>query len=164
MTFMTTTQLTFDSLPQAADSRVIPASSLRLDLGQTPKKFYRHGWQSWSLTTWLDLRNPPLPVRAAEFRNKDEDRGYALHPNHLGAWVGAVELGEDDIVLLGALDLGGRIELDDTTLHGFYEDQNQNAWLIVRGKEDAVFSEYAKRLETQFGKGRVENPPRVWCS
>ncbi|HUE98607.1 MAG TPA: glycoside hydrolase family 36 protein [Anaerolineales bacterium] len=166
---MPTSNLTLDSLPQTGDSQIISASSLRLSLPQPPKKFYRHGWQSWTLTTWLDPNDPPLPVRAAEFRLKDEDPGYALHKNHISAWVGAVELSNDDIVLLGALNLGGRVDLEGTTLKGFYESPERDGihpfeWLLARGSEDEVFSKYAQALETKFGKGRFERPPRVWCS
>jgi alpha-galactosidase len=161
---MTTPALALDSIPQAGESRIISASSLRLSLPQPPKRFYRHGWQSWALTTWLDPSDPPVPVRAAEFRTKDEDPGYALHPNHISAWVGAVEFSEDDILLLGALNLGGRVELDTTTLHGFFEDKHDGQWLMARGPEDEVFSKYTQLLEQIFGKGRFAKPPRVWCS
>jgi len=118
---MTTSQLTLDSLPPALDSQILSASSLRLKLPQRPKRFFRHGWQSWTLTTWLDPGDPPIPVRAPEFRAKDEDRPYVLSKNHVSAWVGAIELGDDDILLLGALELGGRVELDGSTLTAFYE-------------------------------------------
>jgi alpha-galactosidase len=161
---MSTSHLTLDSLPQAFDSQIISASCLRLSLPQAPRKFYRHGWQSWALTTWLDPSEPPKPIRAAEFRNKDEDPGYAVHKNHLGAWLGAVELGENDILLLGSLDLGGRVELDCQTLKGFCEDGNEIEWLITRGKEEQVFSKFANLLGAKFGISRFETPPRVWCS
>jgi alpha-galactosidase len=100
---------------------------------------------------------------------KDEDPGYALHKNHTSAWVAAVELGEQDILLLGALDLGGRVELDGRAVQGFYEAVEWEGnrpweWLLARGNEDEVFSKYAEQLETRFGKGRFEKPPRVWCS
>ena len=100
---MQTSRLTLDHLPEIGESQLIDASSLHLPLPRSPRKFYRHGWQSWTLTTWLDPGSPPCPVRASEFRKKDEDPGYALHKNHVSAWVGAVELGEDEILLLGAL-------------------------------------------------------------
>src|SRR5689334_8826715 len=77
------------SLPRFGESQIVSGSSLRLDLPLLPRKFYRHGWQSWTLTTWLDPNDPPLPVRAAEFRVKDEDPGYAFHKNHISCWVGA---------------------------------------------------------------------------
>lgn len=167
---MTTLEFTLDSFPRASTSQIINAPSLRLDLPRPPKKFFRHGWQSWALTTWLDPGEPPVSSRAAEFRIKDEDPGFALHKNHISAWVGAVELGEDDTqsVLLGALELGGRVELDGSMLRGFYEGErighSSYEWLITRGKEDEVFSRYTELLETKFGKGGFEKAPRVWCS
>ncbi|HJS20585.1 MAG TPA: hypothetical protein VJ785_17695, partial [Anaerolineales bacterium] len=161
---MPTLHKRLESLPGISDSQVINASSLDLSLPQPPKKFYRHGWQSWTLTTWLDPTEPPLPVRAAEFRSKDEDPGFALHKNHISAWVGAVELGEDDILLLGALALGGRVELEGSTLHGFYDGGQDGQWLVARGKEGEVFSKYAAALEPKFGRGRFTKAPRVWCS
>ncbi len=172
---MPTSQPTLDSLPSIAESRIINASSLRLSLPQPPRRFFRHGWQSWTLTTWLDPAIPPRPVRAEEFRIKDEDPGYALAKNYVSTWVGAVELGNDDILLLGALDLGGRVELDGLTFKGFYESGGRDGtsysrsiptytWLIARGTEDEVFSKYVNLLETKFGKGRFEQAPRVWCS
>lgn len=166
---MITPLLTLDSLSQAGDSQIISATSLRLNLPKPPEKFYRNGWQSWTLTTWLDPNDPPIPIRAPEFRMKDEDPGYPLHKNHLSCWVGAVELGNDDILLLGALNLSGRVELDGSSLHGFYESAGLDVilsynWLIARGTEDEVFSMYKAALEQKFGKGRFPKAPRVWCS
>ena len=129
---MRTQPLNLDFLPQASTSQIMSASSLRLKLPQPPKQFFRHGWQSWTLTTWLDPSGPPLPIRAAEFRAKDEDPAYAFAKNHISAWVGAVELGNDDILLLGALGLGGRVELDGTSLTGSYEF-GEGAWFIAHG-------------------------------
>lgn len=164
ITIMPSSQLYLESLPETSASHFISASSLSLDLSRPAKKFYRHGWQSWTLTTWLDPNEPPLPVRAAEFRAKDEDPAYAFHRNHIGAWVGAVELDEDDILLLGSLDLSGRVELENATLRGFFEDGHEGQWLVARGREDEVFSTYGVALERKFGKGRFEKAPRVWCS
>ena len=164
MVLMSTLQLTQTSLPQASDSKIISAPCLSLNLPQPPRRFFRHGWQSWALTTWLDPANLPTPIRAKEFRTKDEDPAYALSKNHVSAWVGAVELGDDDILLLGALDLSGRVELNGLNLKGFYEDCHTGDWLLTRGKEDEIFSSYGKLLETRFGKGRFEKAPRVWCS
>src|ERR1041385_5943545 len=51
---MSVTKNTLHSLPEFGESQIVSGSSLRLNLSQPPKKFYRHGWQSWTLTTWLD--------------------------------------------------------------------------------------------------------------
>src|SRR5215208_7354700 len=164
MNRMPTPPLDLECLTQASDPRIINTSSIRLNLSEPPKRFYRHGWQSWTLTTWLDPGDPPLPIRSPEFRAKDEDPVYTFARNHISAWVGAVELGEEDILLLGALDLSGRIELDGATLKGFYEDGQDGIWLLARGREDEVFSKYVQYLEKKFGKTRFEKAPRVWCS
>ena len=149
-----------NSLPKR---QIITASCVDLNLPQPPKRFFRHGWQSWTLTTWLDPSEPPLPIRSPQFRAKDEDPLYAFGKNHVSAWVGAVELSNGDILLLGSLDLGGRVELDGTLLKGSYES-GDGQWLIVRGSEDEVFEDYANLLAHKFGKTRFERPPRVWCS
>jgi alpha-galactosidase len=149
-----------DNLPT---KQMITASRVDLSLPQAPKRFFRHGWQSWTLTTWLDPADPPLPIRSPQFRAKDEDPLYAFSRNHVGAWIGAVELGDDDILLIGALGLGGRVELDGTSLIGSYE-VGEGAWFIGRGPEDEVFQNYANLLAQKFGKTRYEKPPRVWCS
>ena len=161
---MTILNLHLDSFHQGTDSQIVTASSLHLSLPQPPKRFFRHGWQSWTLTTWLDPIEPPYPIRAPKFRQKDEDPVYALAKNHVSAWVGAVELDDDDILLIGALDLSGRVELDGTTLKAFYEDEHESQWVLIRGKEDDVFAKYTALLETKFGKTRFEKAPRVWCS
>jgi len=161
---MTILILDADAIPETSHHQIILASHVNLNLTQPPKRFYRHGWQSSTLTTWLDPSNPPLPVRAAEFRIKDEDPGYAFHENHISIWVGAVELYEDDILLIAGLDLGGRVELDGPILKGFYEDGHEGEWLIARGGEDEVFLKYTDLLKLKFGKSRFDKPPRVWCS
>lgn len=169
---MPTLILDADAIPESSHHQILLTSrvALRLGSGQAlnltrpPKRFFRHGWQSSTLTAWVDASAPHLPVRAPEFRAKDEDPVYALHKNHVSIWVGAVELGENDILLIGSLDLSGRIELDDGTLKGFYEDQHEGEWLIARGREDDVFAKYTNLIEKKFGKTRFENPPRVWSS
>lgn len=161
---MTTLLLDADAIPETSHHQIFLASRVDLDLTQPPRLFFRHGWQSWSLAAWLDASEPPLPIRAPEFRDKDEDPAYALHKNHLSAWVGAAELGEDDILLVGSLDLSGRIELSERTIKGFREDAREGEWLVARGKEDDVFQTYANLLEMKFGKTRFDKSPRVWCS
>lgn len=161
---MSILKLNSDSLPLASDSQIVNASRVDLDMPLPPKRFFRHGWQSWTLTTWLDPSEPTIPLSSPQFRAKDEDPVYAFHKNHVSAWVGAVELDEEDIILVGALNLSGRVELDDQTLKGFYEDNHKGEWFIARGREDDVFAQYASHLEARFGKTRYEKPPRVWCS
>ena len=107
---MTALILDVDAFPETSQHQIFTASRVNLNLSQPPIRFFRHGWQSWTLTTWLDPYDPPVPIRAPEFRAKDEDPVYASHQHHTSAWVGAVELDEDNILLVGSLDLGGRVQ------------------------------------------------------
>jgi alpha-galactosidase len=164
ITRMTNPNLHLDLPSEVLGPQIVTASSLSLNLPQLPIRFFRHGWQSWTLTTWLDPSDLPIPISSPQFRAKDEDPAYAFAKNHISAWVGAVELADEDILLIGALDLSGRVELDGTTLKAFYEDQHESQWLIMRGSEDEVFTKYTSLLEKKFGKTRYEKAPRVWCS
>ena len=162
---MQTIQIDPNWLRTSASEQIVTASCLTLNLPCRPERFFRHGWQSWTLATWLDPSEPPLPIRAPEFRAKDEDPLYAFAKNHVSAWVGAVELEDGEILLLGALGLGGRVELDGASLRGFYEDgYRENGWFLGRGLEDKVFTKYAVLLVEKMGKTYRTSAPRVWCS
>ncbi len=150
-------------LDQGSVEQIHTAPAINLSLLERPVRFYRHGWQSWSLTTWLDPAEPPMPIRAPEFRVKDEDPQYSLSKNHTGAWVAAFEFSDSRILLLGTLDLGGRFELEAASLKGFYEG-SQGQWLLALGSEDQVFAKYAQLLSDKYGKTYVASAPRVWCS
>ena len=141
---------------------IAQAPKLTLNLPSSPKKFYRHGWQSWTLAAWIDPASPVTPIKAAEFRAKDEDPLYASARNHTSGWIGAVELSENSILLVGALDLGGRVELDGSRLTAFFEAGTGN-WFVALGNEGQVFSRYAQLLGEKFGS-RNNKPLRVWCS
>ncbi len=136
---------------------------LTLEFPTSPQRFYRHGWQSWTFSSWLDPQTPALPVRAAQFRVKDEDPPYALSQQHTSAWVAAVQFNPDEIVLVGGLDLGARLQLEEKRLSAFYES-GSGEWLLVRGKEEEVFSQYAQALLEKYPRHRQEKVPRVWCS
>jgi hypothetical protein len=75
---MRISNLILNHVPEFEGSQLVGASLLPFNLSQPSRMFYRHGWQSWTLTTWLDPGHPLLPVHAAEFRMKDEDPGSCL--------------------------------------------------------------------------------------
>jgi alpha-galactosidase len=33
---------------------ILHGAQVNVNLSRVPKAYYRHGWQSWSLTTWHD--------------------------------------------------------------------------------------------------------------
>jgi alpha-galactosidase len=132
-------------------------------LGGRPVRFYRHGWQSWSLAAWLDAQKPLTAIRDKGARAKDEDPVYAEAQPDVGASVGAADLGGGETILLGALGPGGRVKLEGTSLAGWYE-QEVGDWLIARGSEERVFSEYCSLLSARLGSRGVGPAPGVWCS
>jgi len=141
---------------------VARAPKLILNLPSAPIRFYRHGWQSWTLASWIDPTMPVTPISAPEFRAKDEDPLYAMSANNVGAWVGAVELPDDATLLVGALNLGGRVTLEGTELTGFYETGSGD-WFVALGREEQIFKRYAQLLGERLGTCRAA-PLRVWCS
>jgi alpha-galactosidase len=126
-------------------------------------EYYVHGWQSWSLTTWLEAgRVLPVsyPVRLHPMQT---DPFYSRQPLPHSAWVGAARLADEKVLLLGGLALDAHIEYQAGKMRGFYEPQ-QGEWLLAYGAESKVFSVYAKALGERFGRWRDSPSPRVWCS
>ena len=169
-----------DSFRNFQDGIILSGPRVSVELPAVPKLFYRHGWQSWSLAAWMDPSLPTVPISSTLLGAKDEDPFYGLSPYRTSAWIGAVELADGSIILLGALDLGGRVELEGTSLQGFYETGSGD-WLIVQGSEEQVFAAYSVQLEKRFctsnpfppysiadadvaWKRRHNRIPRVWCS
>jgi alpha-galactosidase len=147
---------------------LLKGATVSLQTPQTPRCYYRHGWQSWSLAAWTDLQ--PLPIqKPALLHPLQIDPIYARHPSPNGSWLGAVDFADGNILFLGALGLDSHVQLRDGVLQGWYESVGRDIispyeWFAAYGPENEVFSAYAQHLEKKFGKGRVEKPYRVWCS
>ncbi len=173
-------KITADSFRNLQDGLKLSGPGILVELPVVPSLFYRHGWQSWSLAAWMDPLLPTVPISSPLMSAKDEDPVYGHSPLRTSAWIGAVELADGSIILLGALDLGGRVELEGTSLRGFYEDGSGD-WFIVQGSQEQVFAAYSAQLETRFcssnpyppnysrntgiaWKRRHSRIPRVWCS
>jgi alpha-galactosidase len=146
-------------------SKVIKAKELQVQFPLTPVKYYRHGWQSWSLAAWTDLR--PLPVqKPAIFHPLQVDAEHVHHPNPNGAWLGAVEFEDGNILLLGALATDAQVSLVEDQLSGRCEADDIE-WLIAFGQENVVFAEYAEQLGNRLAPGgeiKKKSAPRIWCS
>jgi alpha-galactosidase len=125
--------------------------------------YYLHGWQSWSLTTWLEAGRRLPPSFPQRLRAMQMDPVYANHPRPHSAWVGAVELPDGQVLLLGALSLEAHVEYTDAGMHGWYES-GEGEWLAALGTESQVFAAYAAALATRLGVRRDVPAPRVWCS
>jgi len=160
---MPTSHITLDSLPQSPDSQIINASSLRLRLSQPPIRFFRHGWQSWSLTAWTDPSHELPVMKPASFHSRQTDPVYARHPHPNGSWLGAAQFADGSIVFIGALGLEAHVSIHDDALHGWYESES-GEWFITRGSETEIFSRYADLLGERFGRSSAKTAPRMWCS
>jgi len=137
--------------------------AVALDLPFEPVRFYRHGWQSWSLTTWQPAgeRIPrPKPDLLAPMQ---VDPRHARDRLPGGSWFGAVELADGRVLLLGSPDLETRVDLEGRRLRG-WSRSGPARWLAAAGSEEDVFSRYAAMLRSSLGRGRVVPPPRVWSS
>jgi alpha-galactosidase len=142
--------------------QIVSASSLTLSLPRPPIKFYRHGWQSWSLAAWTDLS--PLPVQHPVNLHPlqiDPVYAYELKPN--GSWLGAVEFSDGKALLLGALDTDAHVRLNSDHFEGWYES-GEGKWFVGFGAESQVFADYARALGERFGFITPKSAPRVWCS
>ncbi len=142
---------------------VLCADTVEAPYPHRASRFYRHGWHSFSMARWLDARHPPATVAVEALRIGGDDPVYGLADHHGGSAVGAVEATEDDrVLLLGAVDLGGRVEWSGTALYGAFEGPG-GAWYVGYGHDTEVFSEYANVLGERFGV-RKRPAPRVWTS
>jgi alpha-galactosidase len=177
---MNANRISTDSFRDLQNGVTLSDPNVIIELPTVPKLFYRHGWHSWSLAAWIDPTLPTVPIGSTLLSAKDEDPLYEHSSLHTSAWVGAVELPDGSIILLGALDLGGRVQPEGASMRGFYET-GSGEWFMVQGSEEQVFAAYATQLEDRFctsqpsfqnnkgsanfgWKRRHARIPRVWCS
>ncbi len=160
---------------------IAAASTLTVDLPAAPVRYLYSGWQSWSLTTWVETSRPVRPMRPKIMHPMHGDPVYAGETRPHGSWYGAVELPEGWIIFIGGLGLESHVMLDGQSLVGWYEtgvrslptsDQGtgvsgpypRNDWFIASGNEDEIFARYSELLGERLGKGRAKEPHKVWCS
>jgi alpha-galactosidase len=143
-------------------SKIIKAKELHIQFPSKPVKYYRHGWQSWSLAAWTDPTPLPIP-KPAIFHPLQVDAEH-VHKKYLnGSWLGAVEFADGNILLLGALATDANVSLVEDQLSGRSE-ADEIEWFIAFGEEIVVFEEYAEELGNRLGRTRKDDAPRIWCS
>jgi len=142
---------------------IAKSSHLTLSLPSAPERYLYSGWQSWSLTVWVNIDRSIRPMRPRSMHPMQTDPVYAdkLVPN--GSWYGAVELSGGRIIFLGALGLESHVTLNGQSLVGSYE-KGEGEWFIATGDENEMMTRYAELLGESFGGKRTNSDPRVWCS
>ncbi len=157
---------------------------ITIPLPSPAKRYYRHGWQSWSLTAWQDVDQSLPTPKPALLHPLQHDAVYIHEKRPHGSWVGAVEMQNGKTLLLGALDLDAHVFLDGDKLIGRYESDG-GEWFTAEGEEQDIFAKYAAKLQTEFARQhyrrsnlpehetaseqknaprRFPNAPTVWCS
>jgi alpha-galactosidase len=134
-----------------------------INLPTAPIRYFIHGWQSWSLTAWVETDRRIVPQRPALLQPMQTDPVYVREKRLNGSWLGAVELPDGQIIFLGALGLDAHVLLDGQTLTGWYESGDGD-WFLTAGEENDVFARYTQLLGERLGRGAVKEPYRVWCS
>lgn len=152
-------------LSELQNFQTISAKEIQIEITVIPIRYYRHGWQSWSLAAWTGLH--PLPVqRPAIFHPLQVDAEHVRKKYLNGSWLGAVEFENGNILLLGALATDANVSLVENQLSG-QSEAGEIEWFIAFGQENICFEEYAKQLGSRLAGGNKinkNNAPRVWCS
>jgi alpha-galactosidase len=149
---------------RATKGGVISTSSLlNLTLPAAPVRYLYSGWQSWSLTAWVDTSRPVRLMRPSILHPFHTDPVYALETRPHGSWYGAVDLPEGQALFLGALGLDSHVMLDGKSLIGWFE-KGDGDWFLATGDESKFMGRYAELLGERLGYRQAKTSPRVWCS
>lgn len=159
-----------DQVTSVPGGYILQGANVSLEFENRPKRYYRHGWQSWSLTTWQAPTFRLPPQKPARLRPMQTDPVYVNHPAPNGSWLGAVEFEDGKVLLLGALGLESHVALHGqqahgkvAQLHGWYE-AGDGEWFVGYGDETSVFARYAELLGERFGTAQEKPTPSIWCS
>lgn len=156
-----------DAAQQLGNGYLLESANISIQLPAGSKAYYAHGWQSWSLAGWTGLQALPVS-KPALLHPLQIDPVYARHPHPNGSWVGAVELADGNILLLGALGLDSHVQLREGQLQGWYENASiegkKQEWFAAQGPENEVFQAYAHYLGERLGQRPAQTTQRVWCS
>ena len=154
------TKLSFPDVQES--SKVVKAKEIQVKLPSQPVRYYRHGWQSWSLAAWTDPS--PIPVQKPAIFYPLQVDAEQVHKKYLhGSWLGAVEFPDGNILLMGALATDANVSLVQNQLSG-QSDVDEIEWFVAFGQENVIFAEYAEQLGSHLGRIKKKDAPRVWCS
>ena len=166
-----TFQADFEASSPTPGGFILGGKNVQIEVPAACKSFYRHGWHSWALTAWTDLK--PLSFPEPKSMNPfHTDPLYNRHPFANGSWVGAADLPDGRMLLLGALGLDSHVQMRPGHIQGWFETnageatapESAHQWFVGCGSESEVFGQYSQLLGQIFGAVPKKNPQRVWCS
>jgi len=156
-------RISADEIRETRDYVHLSGSRVTVSLPRPPRRYLRHGWQSWSLAAWTDLT--PMPIqRPTILHPLQTDPVYVNEKLPHGSWLGAVEFEDGNVLLLGALGLETHVRLNGDRLEGWNEAGTSVEWLVAYGEEKSIFADYVELLGDQFGRVEKKPAPRIWCS
>jgi len=152
-----------ESIEQSGKNLIIFGKRVSIRIPFKINEYYQHGWQSWSLTSWIKPDKYPGKSSPKSLQVLQTDLPYSEldHPN--GSWLGAVSNNENKILFLGSLDLNAHVEILENDLVGTNETLS-GKWFLSFGDEKEVFTNYTILLESELGKSKINTSPKVWCS
>ncbi len=151
------------SKPAIGGGFMLAGQNVAIDLPGVLKRYLYHGWQSWTLTAWVDATRRMPVMRPACMHPMQTDPAYVHDRRPNGAWYGAVEMENGQVVFLGALGLETHVDLEGNSLKGVSEAGSSD-WFMAMGDETEIFDQYGRLLKERLGTGRAQKPPRIWCS
>jgi len=144
---------------------VLSPGSVRLLHPLVDQSVYRHGWHSWSFTSWLEGKTFGFPSIPKEiWPMVDHPSCFETSLIHSSGLTAVGDM-EGKCLLFGALGPGGWIEVRDGYLEGDY-DSVPAPWLLAYGETSEVFHRYARILQHHLAIPQLgeKQTPRVWCS
>jgi alpha-galactosidase len=167
-------KLTQFSLPVEADSIqplqqgwLLNGGSLALSLPYEPRLMYRHGFHSWSQAGWLDLQRQHSPPLLRHLWPQQDDPALLADYPFASSGVIAFEIGDNRILLVGALAMDTHLEWRAPRLSASIQPRppaGDLRWYLAEGSELDVFNGYAQLLSEAFSSHATDTAPRVWCS
>ncbi|MGV8885966.1 MAG: glycoside hydrolase family 36 protein [Microbacteriaceae bacterium] len=152
-----------DSVREVEGGYVLTGPTVRVEHPFGESLFYRNGWNSWSPTGWRSLAEEPLRIYDNPERLLTADDAATDDPQqHQGSALAALEAGDGNILLLGALELGApRVAADGTALVAHADESIE--WFLSFGPEKHTFQRYAALVTDRLGTAR-NTVGAVWSS
>jgi alpha-galactosidase len=147
---------------------LLSGKRVTLELPGPALRYHYSGWQSWSLTTWLETSRRLGTPRPSILHPMQHDPLNVHDDRPNGSWYGALELASGGIVFLGALGLDAHVAMGPCSINAWFEPARKEGiaceWFLAAGNEDDIFAQYASMLGDRLGRGHFQKPYRVWCS
>ena len=111
-------QIVADSVSKISSGYMLQGSKVLITVPSQPGKYLYSGWQSWSLTSWIDINRKMDPLRPRIMHPREIDPQYSKNAFPHGSWYGAVDLSPGKILFLGSLGLNAQVFYDSNNLVG----------------------------------------------